>query len=404
MKNIFPNVSPVNFIPNRLDIWKWFFPENRIGETLEINGKKIKKLLHMDINIPDGNFANQINQTGLSGKKRAFAKNYPCVHSCPGCFNNATIKNDIMTWQEVKRVVLEAKELGLESIKFLGPGELTTNPELFDILNFFKNENIVVGMFTKAALMGSDYLAQKYHGISSKEFVDRLTAYDNITFLVGGRSFVPSIENKYIPTKDPSLRGKFNYHKARNLALERLCSAGMNADKGKRRLAIMTNPVSPETIDSVFDIFKWGTERNIPVYVTTTMVSGKGHQMIKSQQEIDFENQYQDLSVSIYNYLLGIRVISKERLLHEGVSPYVGVAPCNQLTHGLYIHYDGEVWRCPGNDTEKFVVHKNVRESNLLDIWINSKNYGINKLNNQCVKDGVTIQSGFYKKVLERVL
>lgn len=96
-------------------------------------------------------------------------------------------------------------------------------------------------------------------------------------------------------------------------------------------------------------------------------------------------------------------IVSIERLKHEGISPYVGISPCNQLTHGLYIHYDGEVWRCPGNDTKNFIVAPNVRDKKLIDIWMNSINYNINKYNNRCVKDGITIPFDFYKKVIGRI-
>ena len=95
--------------------------------------------------------------------------------------------------------------------------------------------------------------------------------------------------------------------------------------------------------------------------------------------------------------------MSLEQLQHDGAHPYIGLAPCNQLTHGLYIHYDGAVWRCPGNDTPNFVVHPNVRSKSLLDIWVNSVNYRINLFNNRCVKDGISLPRRFYTEVLERV-
>jgi MoaA/NifB/PqqE/SkfB family radical SAM enzyme len=402
--NQFPNVLPVSFIPTALGIWGWHFPEDRMGETVVIDGKKIKKLLTLDINIPDDNFASIINDSPLGDVTHAFRKHYPCPHACPGCFNNATVKNSIMTYSEVMHVVDQAIELGLESVKFLGPGELLANPQLFPILDGFKARNIVIGLFTKGAIMGSDNLAQHYHGMDSQEFVDRLTSYDNVTFLVGGRSFDPLIENKYIPTKNPEMRQLFNYHESRNLAIERLCAAGMNSDPDKRRLAIVASPVGPETLGNIFEMFTWSTERNIPLFVTTTMISGKGHNVADRQKEGNFIQDYQDVAVGIYAYLINRGIMSIDRLHHEGVSPYVGIAPCNQITHGLYIHYDGEVWRCPGNDTPEFVVASNVRDHKLVDIWTKSKNYRINMFNNRCVaKDGRSIPGDFYKKVLDRV-
>jgi MoaA/NifB/PqqE/SkfB family radical SAM enzyme len=404
VRNQFPNVPKVDFTPTTLGIWKWHFPEDRIGEVVDVEGKKVKKLLTLDINIPEDSFAASVNGEQEDRRTKMFAKSYPCPHSCPGCFNNATVKNPIMSMEELYSVLEQALSLGLESVKFLGPGELTINPKLFEILDWLQERNITIGIFTKAAVMGSDTLAQKYHGMNSLEFTKRLINYPNVTFLIGGRSFDPKIENKFIPTRWPDLRDKFDYHEARNIAIERLCEAGMNSNRNKPRISIQANPVTAETIDGVFEMFEWSTDRNIPICITTTMVSGKGHGLIRSQQQIEFEESYEDLSVKIYTDLLSRGIFTKERLKHEGVSPYVGMAPCNQLTHGLYIHYDGEVWMCPGNDTENFIVHPNVRNTSLVDIWTKSKNYQINAYNNGCVKAGVSIPINFYRKVLNRTL
>ena len=69
-----------------------------------------------------------------------------------------------MTFDEVKLVVRKAKELGLETAKFLGPGELLHNPKLFEILDFFEQENINICIFTKGVILGDDELAQKNFG------------------------------------------------------------------------------------------------------------------------------------------------------------------------------------------------------------------------------------------------
>jgi len=404
VNNIFPNVPEVNFIPQHLGAWKWDFPAERIGETVEIDGEKVKKMLTIDINIPESSFAGLVNDPPI-GKTAVsmFKENYPCPHACTGCFNNATVKNSIMTLEEVIEVVDQAIELGLESVKFLGPGELVANPKLFEILDEFQKRNIVVGIFTKAAILGSDVLAKKYHSCSAVELVERMTDYDNITFLVGGCSFDPKIENKYIPTRDKELRDKFDYHASRNRAIEMLCDAGMNSDPNKQRLAIVSSPVTANTIDGSLKLFKWATERNIPNYVTTSMVSGMGHGLVKKQYELDFEEKYTQLAIDIYKFLIEAGIMDIERIREEGISSYIGTNPCNQLTHGLYIHYDGEVWRCPGNDTPGFVVHNNVREAPLLEIWLNSANYQINKFNNGCVKDGISIPAEFYDNILDRL-
>ncbi len=403
VNNVFPDVPVVNFTSQHLGAWKWDFPADRIGETVIIDGQPIKKMLTLDINIPESDFAGLVNDAPIGKIQSVFRENYPCPHACPGCFNQATVKNSIMTLDEIINVVDQAIKLGLESVKFLGPGELLANPRLFEILDLFKKRSLVIGIFTKGAILGSDALAEMYHGCKAYDLVQKMTSYNNITFLVGGCSFDPAIENKYVPTRDSGLRDKFDYHASRNRAIEMLCGAGMNADPDKQRLAIISSPVTINTIEGSLELFKWATERNIPNYVTTSMVSGLGHKLVKRQSELDFEARYRKLAIDIYQYLIEKGIMDIKRIKEEGISSYIGTNPCNQLTHGLYIHYDGEVWCCPGNDTPDFIVYHNVREASLLEIWKNSQNYNINRFNNGCVKDEVSIPSGFYSEVLEEI-
>ena len=340
---------------------------------------------------------------GSKEAKKAFVTNYPCPHSCPGCFNNAELTNPIMTLPEIMHVVDQAKELGLESMKFLGPGELLANSRLFFILDELAKRNIIAGIFTKAAIMGNDVLSEHYHGISSEELTSRLAAYPNTTFLVGARSFDPAFENRFIPQNLRQFPTKFDYHQARNVAIERLCSLGMNGNLTHQRMEIACAPVTSENLAGAFEMYQWATERNIPVVLPPTMVSGKGHRLVKSATERKFEEDYINLAVDVYVWTIERGVMTLEQLCHEGAASYIGIAPCNQLTHGLYIHYDGQVWRCPGNDTPDFVVHPNVRNASLLEIWQGSKNYGINAFNNGCVKDGISLPMRFYSEVHERV-
>ncbi|MEJ0053785.1 MAG: hypothetical protein WDN10_03640 [bacterium] len=412
MKNIFPAVVPIlppkGQIPNgyALMVYKWSFPESRIGESVEIEGKRVKKMLTLDLNIPEAGFAAKVNAHAPGSKeaKDTFVKNYPCPHACPGCFNNAELVNPIMTLPEVMRVVDQAKLLGLESMKFLGPGELLANSKLFFILDELAKRNIIAGIFTKAAIMGNDHLSRHYHGIGSEDLTRRLAAYPNTTFLVGARSFDPELENRFIPQNLREFRDiRFDYHAARNLAIERLCGLGMNGDLLHQRLEIACAPVTGENVHGAFELYQWGTERNIPVVMPPTMVSGKGHKLVRSAADEKFENDYLDLAVDVYTWAITRGVMTLEQLYHEGAASYIGIAPCNQLTHGLYLHYDGAVWRCPGNDTPDFVVHPNVRDASLVDIWQGSVNYQINKFNNGCVKDGISLPKRFYSDVPRRV-
>jgi MoaA/NifB/PqqE/SkfB family radical SAM enzyme len=344
-----------------------------------------------------------VNSAPPGTAEDAFVKNFPCIHDCAGCFVNSRPRNPILTLEEIWKIVDQAQELGDESVKFLGPGELLINPRLFEILDEFSRRNLVLGIFTKGAVMGNDMLSYHYHGISSEELVQKLVSYPNVTFLIGGLSFDPKSENRFVPRNKQEIKVEFDYHQARNLAIERLCHAGMNTDLEKPRLAIVCSPVTAHNIGHVAEIYKWGAERNIPVYLPPTMVSGKGHKLVRGSMEKKFEDDYIALAVEVYTWAIERGVMTLEQFKREGPHPYIGVAPCNQLTHGLYVHCDGAVWRCPGNDTPDFVVHNDIRDGTLLDIWRGSKNYRINKFNNGCVKDGVNLPRRFYREVRRRV-
>lgn len=414
---IFPNVAPIlppkGSIPNgyRLMTHKWSYGPERIGETVEINGERVKKMLTLDVNFPDDEFAKEVNAAPAGSKeaKARFKRGYFCIHKCPGCFDEAELENDLLTTDEVLDVIDQARDLGLESIKFLGPGELLMNSKLFEILDGLAKRRLVVGIFTKAALLGNDVLARRYQKMDSDELTRRLASYPNTTFLVGARSFNPERENRFVPWNFRELRDlrevreELDYHAARHVAIERLCALGMHTDLSHQRLNLVCSPVTAENVGDAFEIYRWGAERNIPVHMPPTMVSGKGHNFEEAARDPKFEQDYIDLAVDVYSWAIQRGVMSHEQLRREGVHPYIGVAPCNQLTHGLFVSYDGVVWRCPGNDTRDFIVDRDVRKSPLIDIWRGSPNYRIQAFNNGCVKDGISLPLRFYKEVPERV-
>ncbi|HYC34407.1 MAG TPA: hypothetical protein VEC13_01610 [Candidatus Paceibacterota bacterium] len=362
------------------------------------------------MDIPPTDFAEFINQfePGSPEANEAFAKYFPCCHGCFGCFDETAIKNRLLTFPEVMtHIIYPGTKLGLRSIKFLGPGEFILNPDLFRILDEFEKLQIVVGIFTKGIILGSDYLAHKYHGVGSEALIRRLTAYSVTNFYIGGRSFDPELEKRTVPARTKEVRQNVINHQCRNRAIERLAALGMNADLFHQRMTIQCNPVTRENIDLVEEIYRWGAERNIPVYLPPTMVSGKGHREAdRLANDLEFEEKYIDLAVRVYAWAIDRGILTLEQVEYEGTHPYIAVAPCNQLTHGLYVHSDGRVQMCPGNDAPGFIVNPDVRTTPLWKIWKGSKNYrfGFDKrINNKCVKDGYSVPHRFYGEVMSRL-
>ncbi len=393
-------------------------------------------LTQMDIAFSLDEFVDKVNE-GLP-KDRALTedeiallqkrvqKYYPltCGMGCGHCFEcSGQVRNLMMTTEEVFEMLLEAKELGLKNIKFLGPGELVQNPRLFEILDFLKENNIKIGIFTKGVVLGDDKLAMKLHGMSADALCKKIAGYENVTILLGLTSFDRGSENKRL--KDSKYP---NYFDIRNRAFESLAAAGMNLDPDNQRLAIVATPVLRDNIDEIVEIYKYGLERNLPVIVAPTMLSGDGGLMVEITDKEFKEKNLVDLYVEIYSILINSKIVTMEQVMEEGVSPYAGYA-CNQFIGGIMVRKDGQVQCCPGNDTAPYLPARDVRRQPLKEIWKNSPNYALREkmfregtitLTQPCyakteglaladgvapVKEGCgSIPEGFYDLVLQKLI
>lgn len=395
VKSILPKKIPRGY---RLGIDGWSFQKNKLEERLK-NG--IRKLLTLDISISPDEFVKKVNQGNLPelAKRVDFFYGMICPNNCRGCFEKGDVRNYLLSFDDVKNYIEQALELGLESVKFLGPGELISNPDLFKILDYFQEKNIKIIIFTKGCILGDDKLARKYQKMSSEELVEKICSYDVTRVSIDCRTFDEEKANRLTNSISK------NYAKARNRAIELLVKNGMNNDLFCQRLSLQTNPVTAENIDEILEIFKWGTERNIPVCVTPTMVSGRGRFLVKESRESEFQEKLIQLYTDIYTYLIERGIMTLEQLQEEGVSSYTGTNPCNQLSCGMFIRKDGVVQRCPGNDYDEFIIGQDIRKKLLKEIWIQSQNYALGPIfNNKCVKDGYSIPIRLYDEVLNRVM
>ena len=394
VKRELPDKIPEEY---RLGVDGWSFSQNKLEERLEDG---IRKLLTLDISISPQEFVEIVNQGELNELAERVDGFYGmiCPNNCPGCFDKGDARNYLLNFEDVKDYVEQAIELGLESVKFLGPGELIANPDLFKILDYLQEKNIKIGIFTKGGILGDDELARKYQRMSSEDLVRKLCSYNIVRVLIDCRTFDEEKANR--STHSISR----DYAKARNNAVELLAQNGMNVDLYCQRMSLQTNPVNGDNIADVLEIFKWGTERNIPVCVTPTMVSGRGRRLLEKTQKSEFQEKLIQLYFDIYSYLIKRGIMTVEQLRKEGVSSYAGIMPCNQLSCGMFIRKDGVVQRCPGNDYNEYIITDDVRKRPLKETWMQSQNYALGSVfNNRCVKDGYSIPNRLYDEVMRRI-
>lgn len=386
------------------------------------NMYKIKRLRTMDIELASddaidamntlkkrfeqGEFRGQDNAIDTDALKREFAGMYrtTCTQRCPHCFNQEDDfyvrkildGHKLLKWSDMKQILTAAKKIGLESVKFLGIGEIFKIPDLFSILDDLRELDIKIGIFTKGTALGDDKIAKDcgYEGIeTAEELVRRLSEYDNVSILLGGNSFVPEIQDRMVGCGKDG--GVTSYTEKRDRALKLLVKYGFNDPVKGKRLALVAAPVTPEVSDETVVMYEWAMHRNITVITIPTMVSGKGtdelewllgqfetnKELISRYDEnntMTREERYvrwlSDFYSDIYMSAVSMGITDLETLKAEGISGYAGAAKCQQMHNGMYIRLPGTVQECPGRCVGAEIAD-DIRDKSLLATWIGSKNY-----------------------------
>ncbi|MBU6996832.1 MAG: radical SAM protein [Theionarchaea archaeon] len=365
-----------------------------------------------------------------------------CLHNCPFCFNEESAVysqykvgfdgkaaldgsgtqriNRMMTLKETFGVIDQAREIAdseghdFEYVKFLGPGELLMNPQLFEIIDMYSERKVHFCIFTKGAILGSDELAQKYQGMDAEALVDELAGNQGVSLLFSFQSFDHVRQNSLVTTvsENGDIKGLQEYSLLRDRALEYLFESAFYRNSVTDRLCMINAPIVPENLEESFHIYAFFVERGTPIFMTPSMVSGKGCSQLERQKRVltaeEWQSRLVELYARIYVYNVKKGVQTHEEIQTEGIAAYVGCTPCNQAAVGLYIRANGIVQVCPGRFDEE-TVYGNVLETPLRAIWEESPNRmrGIrnphNLINNRCpAKDGRTFLPGFYERVMER--
>lgn len=364
----YPDTFPKHFIN---DVNGWSFSKEVIEKT---SGQ----LLTLDIDFGD-----------------------KCSLNCPHCFKKCALYDSEkpgfnLNISRLKEIILEAKVLGLKSVKFVGKGEPLETPEILDFLEFLNDNFVIPLIFTKGHILGDNNITRrlfKDYGIyTSKDLISRL--YDlNVSILLGFNSFNPIIQ-------DVMVGNISGYTEKRNRALELLVDAGFN-EPNPTRLGIICAPLTIKNYNEAFTIYEWSRRRNLYPVITPTMVSGIMRHDDNWKKITPSEEELIDLYYKIYKFNIDNNIQSVEQITEEGISAYAGVHPCNQVSAGMYITYNGTVLSCPGNDRNTL---GNIHKQSLTEIWQNYTNNSCRKFNNGCpAKEGKSIPYHFFNKVLFKV-
>ncbi|MFH1401000.1 MAG: radical SAM protein [Nanoarchaeota archaeon] len=349
--------------------------------------------------------------------------NYQCGLNCAGCFSQEGIYSDVnnlMRWQDILDVVRDAQQIGLAGVKFLGPGELLQNPDLFDILDALEEIHMPISIFTKGVELGDDDAATMIFGNqgirSAKDLVQRVYEYDCVRILLGFNSFDPERQDRMVGSYNATAnyevvdgvftrRGVMHYTAKRNQALINLTRAGFNDPARGQHLSLIAAPVGLDQGAEVAAMYRWAAERNMPLVIAPTMESGpRALSLLRYNSKLDPGHELLiDLMVGVYSTAVENGILSMEQIRHEGISAYPGSSPCNQVANGLYLRLNGRIQICPGRSDEK-VIFGNVHHTNIAKLWVKSANYGRGATsNNWCPAKENGMPQAIQEIVMERL-
>lgn len=362
------NFSPDSILSNTVQHWGFFTAEEIRSAASE------ESLLMIDLDF---------------GRK--------CSLTCPGCFrrDNPVDQDGLrdLDYDEILDVVDQACALGLRSIKLCGAGEPFENPSLLRFASDLTQRHIGLAIFTKGHVLGDDAWVARLFG---PEVRDGLT-FSHMLFTLKTSIMLsyPSFDGKLLSSLvGDRLR---MYPQRLRQAAKILADTGFNQIQ-PTRMAFVHAPITKQSINDAFGVYRFARERNILPVLAFLMISGRQINRSFLHRYDPTPQQKLRLFRLVYEYNLAKGLNTQEQLAKEGISCMPGIHPCNQIAVGLYITANGNVLRCPGDYNPPL---GNVRHEKFAEIWKRCRDWRFKgQFNCGCpFKDGITIPLGLYDSV-----
>lgn len=242
-----------------------------------------------------------------------------------------------LTINERKNIILQAKELGAETIEFPGAGEPMLDAGFWEIIQFVYDNNMTPVVFTSGYHLDDDAIELLYN-------------------------FGATIFLKYSSLnsdKHDKLVGVKGYSKTLDKVLNKLLDKGFNKTMPTRLAIDMVVIPDLHSMSDVENIFIWCRKNNIHNYISTLIPEGRADNTKKL-----FAQEYAD------NLINRIEEIDKNMfgIDYDAHRPMVGGYRCRQVNVGIFVNLYGEIYDC--NGLGRFLGHMSV--NSLKEVW-NSK-------------------------------
>jgi len=283
-----------------------------------------------------------------------------CPLKCIYCYRTDDSRDyekglmDFSTW---KRVVDEARELGCQSMKLIGGGEITLEKHFVEAIEYMVDNGIIPVLFTAGQILGDEELCQRKLNKSCRDMAKWMYDLGMSIFLK-----FDAIDNDL----QDYIAGAKGYAKTRDRALMQLVDIGFN-QFNPARLGLEVN-VSRHNYHELMDIYSLRTKYNLYEDVVISMPCDVYFK--NTDYDISME-QKKELYRNIYRYNI------EHNIPFDTLSPFIGGLECTQLGNGLYVTNRGDAYHCPG----AFGKLGNVKNTSLKKIWsdfIESRTYHVN--------------------------
>jgi len=305
-----------------------------------------------------------------------------CTLRCPHCFTHEgaidTRGRTPLPYGRLKEAILEAKDLGLRCIRILGRGEPTqwvfnpsrsagTGPregeDIIDFTKFLHANDITPLIFTRGQIIGDDKkIAWAYrgaHGIERGEDLIRVLNENGVSLFLGISSIFPEINDEMVGLPASN---RYDYDRVCRQTLRHAIAAGFNQGNPTRLAVEM--PITNLNITEMGVRYVLFQMLNISPCTNVYMVTGRA--MTYSLGEITDPSQDQFL-----DYYAMVTRFARNMGIDAKIGPYAGTKECHDVSCGMYLTLNGDIYPCPGYEGINSFVGS-LRTHSMKQIWENN--------------------------------
>jgi MoaA/NifB/PqqE/SkfB family radical SAM enzyme len=263
-----------------------------------------------------------------------------CALDCIYCFAKAGEKigtyyrpdkgTSPLTLNEVQDAIVQAKQLGLRSVKILGYREPFDNRGIYEFIDFLSEQSVIPVIFTSAYTLGEN------KGSRNLQAAFDFLASRNVSLMVKLHTLDKTKEDEIVRRK--------GYANKRDKYLLALLKDGRFNAQTPTRLGI-ENVLASQDVDelvTLYEYFRIG--RNVFIDIDPPIPVGRTSTREEAERAgLLSQEQLEALCLRIY------RVNQKAGIPFEGVSPYFGAHPVQSAAKWVIYHSLGQglslLWR-----------------------------------------------------------